>query len=80
MLSRDLDKEFAFIARGIKIDVTTNPQTIKTLWRNLSEKNPNTGCIIDDTRCPKAIIELIEASVIPKLDVIKGYKGTNKAA
>ena len=71
---------FVLTANGIKIALKTKPQIIKILWRNLSAKKPNTGCIIDDIKCPKAIIALIEAKFIPNLFVIKGYKGTNNEA
>ena len=68
------------MVKGIKIEVKTRPQTIKTLWRILSATNPKTGCIIEETKCPNAIIELIIAKFIPNFVVIKGYKGTNSAA
>lgn len=70
----------ALVANGMKIEVKTKPQIINILCLSLSDTKPNKGCNIDETKCPKAIIALIEARFIPNFVVIIGYNGTNNAA
>ena len=68
------------MVKGIKIEDKTNPQTIKILWRILSAIKPKTGCIIEEIKCPSAIIKLICARFMLNFEVIKGYKGVKIAA
>ena len=59
-------------------DARIIPQKIKNLFKILSAKNPNTGCIIDEQICEMLIIIVAIPIVNPNFDAIKGIIGFKK--
>jgi len=62
----------------MKIEVNIKPQNINALFKILSAKNPNIGCIRDEKMCDILKITVAIAIVIPSLAAINGIIGFKK--